>query len=187
MEHLNCKNSRNYRGGVGHKPMYEMNDTNYKIAVAAEKRELHREILVGRQKLEEEKVRRMQLEHQRSQEQAEQLKFLQKTNEDAFKKIKQLEEYKKALHIEEKIKTPVLSKFELECYLNSMHAYFGLAKVVSSSKSETEEGPLCVEVDQESGFSLQNFFNKWSSRRKDKNTASLLFRDLNYTDRVNGK
>eukprot|EP00978_Attheya_sp_CCMP212_P043319 scaffold280576_cov49-Attheya_sp.AAC.1 len=61
-----------------------------------------------------------------------------------------------------------------------MNAYFGLAKAVASSKSETEEGPLCVKVDQENGFFLQNFFNKWSSRRKDKNTASLLFRDLNY-------
>mmetsp|Transcript_18710 Transcript_18710/g.33949 ORF Transcript_18710/g.33949 Transcript_18710/m.33949 type:complete len:932 (-) Transcript_18710:1162-3957(-) len=179
MEHLYCKNSHNYRGGVGHKALYEMNDANYKIAVAAEKRELHHEILVGRQKLEEEKARRMQLEHRQIQ-QTEQLEFLQKTNKDAFQKIKQLEEDKKALHIEEKGKTPVLSKFELDCYRKSMDAYFGLAKAVASSKLETEEGPLCVEVHQENGFSLQNFFNKWSSRRKDKKTASLLFCDLNY-------
>eukprot|EP00978_Attheya_sp_CCMP212_P001908 scaffold3945_cov67-Attheya_sp.AAC.1 len=89
MEHLYCKTStkdHNYCRGVGHKAMYEMNDPNYKLAVAAEKRELHHEISVGRQKLEEETARRMQLEHQQSQ-QAEQLKFLQ-GNKDAFKKIK---------------------------------------------------------------------------------------------------
>ena len=90
-----------FRGGVGHKALYQINDGNYRKAAAAEMAMLQREILAGRKVIAEhvEKMKQMEI---RDKERENKMKQLEKINSGMYAKITALNEDRKAFGIEKK-------------------------------------------------------------------------------------
>merc|ERR1740124_1735820 len=175
LEHRYCKDQGNYRGGTGHKAMYQLNDPNYRDAVAAEKRSLNNEISVGRKQLAEEKARRLALEADRDAQMTE-LELLKRTNKDQYEKLQMLEEVKKNLTVVEKEAVPELDSATLARYKKTFNAYFSTIKSALRSLAEEDEHELVIETPED--FIMQNFFDKWYDDRKNKRNASLLLQSL---------
>jgi len=175
LEHRYCKDQGNYRGGTGHKAMYQLNDPNYRDAVAAEKRSLNNEISVGRKQLAEEKARRLALEADRDAQMTE-LELLKRTNKDQYEKLQMLEEEKKNLNVVEKEAVPELDSATLARYKKTFNAYFSTVKSALRSLTEEDEHDLVIETPED--FIMQDFFDKWYDARKNKGNASLLLKSL---------
>jgi len=121
--------------------------------------------------------------------------LLKSTNKEQFKKIKELEDFKKALNIKQKEESVKLSDYMIKQYRRQYRSFFetirgsmmktkSLAKNLIGSIEEGMDDQLVLELEND-GFNLQNFFDRfykeWSYKGRDVNNATLLFSNLTLT------
>jgi len=173
-----------YRGGVGHKALYQMNDDNYRRAVAAELTLLKKEIQAGKKVIAEQETENWRLKSEREKLEEDMAK-IKKINEHFYDKISSLEKDREKLKIEKKNPTSCLTDEQLQRSSKSWQRYRDVTKKCytkfskqgKDTKDVTPKLKLTVEMcmTKTRVFDVQKFLDEEYCRSKNTNIWKAFF------------